>query len=773
MGEPIPQIAFSAGEVSPLVYERFDIEKFAQAAKRLENVIVREQGGVTLRPGTRHVALTPDQTGTIRLAPFEESANDTMLLEFTVGRLRLVQDGGYILDTEASIDAIFNTNPLTVQTSLSAAIGDRIWIQGVEAPSAVNGIVLEVTGVTPGFLEVALDGSGLPSYTSGGTVARVYEVPTPLTSDDVASFRYAQSNDEFSLAMKSRAPLSLIRADTTDWSIESIDFTTQIAAPGNVVARGININSKATQVPTGQNGRYAVAAVFDDGSETDLGISNNIQFYGNWTVDDAIEITWNAVPNALYYRIYQRRNNVYGLVGEAEELQFIDINYTRNTAEGPRRIQDPFTEVGKYPLCVTYFRQRRGWCNTDELPNAYWFTTQGQYNRIATARPLRDDDAIVLTLDAQSRNEIRHMLAGDALLYFTPDAVWRLDLDGEGFSTATAANFDRAAGIGAADPRPIELPVGIGYVEAGGRRIRLMDYELSRDGYIPRDLSVLATHLFDDRTVVDWAYDRTNSVFYIVCDDGSVVALTHNTEHGITGFTRLDLGGTADAVAVVREDNVDRVYFAIWRTVGGTSRRAIERMTLLDEVNWEASVHLDASVTQVNTAVVTSGRNLDQVIAVSAPFRTVLGLWHLEGEAVEALADGVHITGLTVAQGQVELPAEVNIATVGKPVQGTVVTLPRSRAVAGEARSGARRKVIPSVGVHYHNARRLRVGHPDRPETVQVERHDGFGMMSPKTGTRMFTVPDSWSEEESVAVELIEPIPTTITGIVPSVEMGR
>jgi hypothetical protein len=43
---------FRAGEISPRLEGRIDLQKYNEAVKEIENMIVFPQGGITRRPGT-------------------------------------------------------------------------------------------------------------------------------------------------------------------------------------------------------------------------------------------------------------------------------------------------------------------------------------------------------------------------------------------------------------------------------------------------------------------------------------------------------------------------------------------------------------------------------------------------------------------------------------------------------------------------------------------------------------------------------------------------
>ncbi|MFN0101168.1 MAG: hypothetical protein ACKV2U_03645, partial [Bryobacteraceae bacterium] len=75
------QASFAKGEISPLLYGRVDLAQYAVGAKGVLNAIVRLQGPLTRRSGTRHVAEVKTSSLATRLVPFEFSTTQAYILE--------------------------------------------------------------------------------------------------------------------------------------------------------------------------------------------------------------------------------------------------------------------------------------------------------------------------------------------------------------------------------------------------------------------------------------------------------------------------------------------------------------------------------------------------------------------------------------------------------------------------------------------------------------------------------------------------------------------
>ncbi|KAA2214357.1 hypothetical protein [Teichococcus oryzae] len=86
--------SFTAGELGDHLLGRGDLRAYENGARRLRNVFIQPTGGVTRRPGLRHVAILP---GAARLVGFEFNTEQTYLLALTHQRLQV-----FMGDTEVA-----------------------------------------------------------------------------------------------------------------------------------------------------------------------------------------------------------------------------------------------------------------------------------------------------------------------------------------------------------------------------------------------------------------------------------------------------------------------------------------------------------------------------------------------------------------------------------------------------------------------------------------------------------------------------------------------
>ena len=88
------QTNFTAGELSPRMLGRFDLDKYGNGAKELENVVPVIQGGVRSTEGTEFIAEVKDSTRKTRLTRFVFSKTEALMLEFGHQYIRFFDQDG-------------------------------------------------------------------------------------------------------------------------------------------------------------------------------------------------------------------------------------------------------------------------------------------------------------------------------------------------------------------------------------------------------------------------------------------------------------------------------------------------------------------------------------------------------------------------------------------------------------------------------------------------------------------------------------------------------
>jgi hypothetical protein len=122
--------AFTAGELAPELLGRVDLRAYEAGARRLRNVFIQPTGGVTRRPGLRHVATLP---GEARLIPFEVNAELTYLFVLTDGLLSI-----YTGDVRTAQMAAPWTGPMLPQIAWTQSADAALILHPGMAPQRIS-----------------------------------------------------------------------------------------------------------------------------------------------------------------------------------------------------------------------------------------------------------------------------------------------------------------------------------------------------------------------------------------------------------------------------------------------------------------------------------------------------------------------------------------------------------------------------------------------------------------------------------------------------------
>lgn len=87
---------FTAGELSPWLSARFDLQAYRRGAALLSNFEVQAYGGIQRRKGTQYVGPAATQDTAVRLVAFRFSEADALMLEFYCGGMRVYRDGNLL-----------------------------------------------------------------------------------------------------------------------------------------------------------------------------------------------------------------------------------------------------------------------------------------------------------------------------------------------------------------------------------------------------------------------------------------------------------------------------------------------------------------------------------------------------------------------------------------------------------------------------------------------------------------------------------------------------
>lgn len=877
--------SFNGGVVTPEFYGQISDPKFQTGLAQCLNALILPHGPVRNRAGTKFTRETKTSSKKARTLPFNYSTTQTLALELGDTYLRMHTQGATLLYGAAT--AWSNATNYVVG-DLASRLGVTYYCTAAhinqQPPNAAYWYALPASGE--------------------------FEVPTPYLEADLFDIHYVQSRDVLTMVHPGYAPRELRRLGATYWTLTTISFSSELAAPtGAAAAANVasvrNISNITQANPavvttstahgwlTGQSvyvagvvgmtevndrvftitkvaattfkldgenstgytayssggtasksggtfavGYYKVTAVGTDGNEESLpsaevSANNDLFTTGNYNT-----VTWSAVAGALRYNVYKKSNGLYGYIGQTEELTFKDDNIAADLALTIPIANTPFGADGSSdcPGAVSYFDQRRIFAGTVNKPQNVWMTRPGTESNLSYSIPSRAVDGITFRIASRENNTIRHIMPLAELLLLTSSMETKISSkNSDSLTQATVGNFPQSY-IGASNVQPVTVNNNLIYEAARGGHVMEAAYSWQASGYTSGDLSLRAPHLFDGYTIKDMAYAKAPyPIIWAVSSNGKLLGLTYVPTQQVGAWHEHNTDGTFESCTTVAEGAEDALYVVVKRTIGGTTKRFIERMasrfftSLHDAYFVDCGATLDSpltvtAITKANPGVVTSAahglNNGDQVdlsdivgmvelegvrafvanktantfeltnelganinttayttftsgYARKAILTINSGLSHLEGKTVSILANGAVQPQQIVTGGAITLEQPASRVHIGLPYTTDVQTLPLAFEAA-EAGGQGRQKSLNQAHLRLYQSGGVKVGpNFENMETAKLRTTEPYGTPpSLKTKTIPIRLSPAWDAEGQTCLRQDQPLPFTLVSMSVEVAIG-
>jgi hypothetical protein len=358
--EQIIQSSFNAGEWSPKLYGRVDLQKYRSGAALLQNYFVDYRGGASTRPGTRFITKCLTQAFDVRLITFQASFAVGYVLEFGNGYVRFIFQGSPVLEATTSISAINIGTSTITDTGHGYVNGDWAFFNNIVGTvgNQLNGNYYIIAGATANTYTLTdLNGNAViltGAYTSGGTAARVYTLASPYGSSDLKLLKFAQNVAQMVIVHPNFQPYVLTLISATNWTLLPLVIGSTASPPavpgllGNFPAPGA--------APAAVYYAYCITSIDGNGQESSSsGAANAGPTWDMRTVAGSIRISWAAVAGAVSYNVYKSdvsyvgvvsSGATFGYIGTVTGLVFDDSNINPDFTQTPPISKNPFLGQG-------------------------------------------------------------------------------------------------------------------------------------------------------------------------------------------------------------------------------------------------------------------------------------------------------------------------------------------------------------------------------------------------------------------------------------------
>lgn len=744
MSDSIVIRSFAGGELAPTLAARADLAKYTIGLRRCRNFIVQRHGGVANRPGFRFVEACKTISSNVRLLRYvSEVDGESCLIEAGAGYLRFYQNGARV-EIDGGTVAAWNG-----------------------ATDYVIGDLAESGGVFY-YAKTDHSGSAPPSANWHALTGEIYEVPTPFA--DPGLFRWVQSGRVITLTHPNHVPHDLVFESLTRWPIVPLVTAPKVAPPiglalvsgagarsfGYIVTAAHPLSYEESE-PSAQIVAAGAAAPTPDAPHT-----------LTWTPVQTPPLPAIGLTSPEYY-VYcdPYGNGTYGFIGTATgAAQFKNPGLQPDFAVTPPLPRLLFDDTDEFPAVAAYHKQRRFFARSNAIPDAIWASRVGFPDNFGISSPLQDDDALEFRIAGNNHHHVRHLISLKELIVMTGGGCWPLRGLG-GILAPNTLDFDQESYAGCSDVPPIVIGNRILYVQARGTILRDLGFEQEVEGLNGKDLTIYASHLFDGFTLpsIDFA-EVPHSIAWCCRNDGTLLGLTYVAAEDIWGWHRHDTaaGGRFEQVCTVPEAGEDAVYVVVRRTIGGAFVRYIERLERRQILTWDTDIFF------VDSGLSYSG----------APVSSVGGLDHLEGEVVAIVGDGVVVfngdptaanaSAFRVTGGVVSLGAAYSIVHVGLAIRHGEIELLNLDVAGSDMRD--KRKRVGSITVIVDASSRSFMAGPDETHLTRQRPAPYDTAVAPHSGDVEHNIISRFNEHGRVLIRQTDPLPLTVLGVVPNVEIG-
>lgn len=621
---------FTAGEFSPRLRGRSDLDKFNASAELLRNVVILPQGGATLRPPLDFVDEIKVSAETARPIDFVFSRTDAYVLVFGHLTMQVIRNGAYV---ESSPGVRYEISTPYTQAQLA----DLDYTQGSDTMILTHGSVPTMRLRRFAHARWVLDAAPFSPAAMAEVGHRSDTVSMTISDPTVGTGRTLTASGSFFCdADVNRimswgggvAIVTVVGSPTSATCSVTTAFASTAAAANEWLLEGTPLSACT---PTAKD---------PIGGSVTLNLA-----VGGWRTIDVgkhVEINGGLV----------RLTSISG--HNATGADGVIVNELASTVAAPSNAWvlkgNTWNAVDGYPETCTFYEQRLWLGCTSKFPQSKWGSRSGlPFN--FTQGP-EDDAAVYKTIASDQINPLQFLVSASSLLALGYGGEFESRGGIEKPITQQNMQIKLQTEYGSEAVRPETVGKEVLHVERGGKALRSL-FPLQVEGYDSNDVSVFSEHLLASGVKFITFEQRPESVIWVGTNAGALHALTFNTEQKIVAWASGETDGVVEWGVTIPEGGQDATYCLVRRTIDGVTKRYIERLNWGAERGWH-----DSRVYQ------TSG----------SPKAIWDGLDHLEGKTVRAHADDVYVGTFVVDGGEIELPRDASTLSVGLPYDARIIS---------------------------------------------------------------------------------------------------
>lgn len=565
----VPITNFQFGEISDSTIMRTDSPVYQASAQRVENLLVRAEGGVIKRAGLRNIYdfdLTRDTTYRLqlRLMPFIFSDDERYIIAVEDAKVRCFRIDNGTISLVQTLTQDTNSNALPFDEEYlheytHAQSGDVLFIcHPLFSPRMIVRTGLTSFECTPYTFDERSDGKEIyqpysvfhpaeatldPSASSGTGVTFTTSIPY-FTADHVGvTMRYGESEFVITSVTSSTVAVGNI--------IDTLRVRLSVINPLRTIDGSTTV--EVTHINHGFEGGETI--IIEDASA--VGGINAGQINGTRTIASLID-----------------RNSYRITAGASANLSEDGGGLVKIQTHAPTHNWDEqsFSAVRGYPSAVEFHENRLCFAGTIQEPDAIWMSRIGEFFNFDVGNA-EDSDSINIVAATGDVNEIRYLVSNRDLQVFTASAELYIPTFLNQAITPTNAQIRKQTPYGCEFVEPQSIDGATIYMQAGGRVAREYLYTDTENAYTSTAVSMISSHLindFQDMTVVNGAFEKAESYAVFVSSTGYCAVFGSNRAERRAGWMRFTTEGDFHSVVSIG----NRLFAAVW--FDGTDLRLCE-----------------------------------------------------------------------------------------------------------------------------------------------------------------------------------------------------
>jgi hypothetical protein len=752
--------AFLAGEISPRLHNRTDVEQFKQACEEITNMFVYPQGGAARRPGTLFVSDDAGFVGeeAVRIIPFIKSKTESYII-------------------------IFTTNTGTDKGLLIWDITNEVF-----------------KNISTGHYETYSGFDYFSAWTGFTTAQQLEEI------------QYKSFGNAIFFAQKDHPPFALDFAlvsgsfPVTEFPFWAYSTIGQRTAFGDLIDPSV-YDQTADAWPYMDSNVEPTNTIAASGTTGSVTLTSTLGVFDTSHIGSLIRVTGDS---ALTTGVA-----VIGVVSAPETATAFIIKDFEDTNPASTWAFSSWSDLNGWPKAITFFENRIGYGFTAVEPNGFWFSKIGDLSYLRQEPYIQDIISDPITNDSAWSNRIPGGESSVIQWLSAKKTLFVGSLGGEivGYGPDTSIamgplnfNFSQETSYGSSQVQPINRDSVFIFVQRSGRMIREPKFNFDENAYQAPRIMKLAEHMprktqdlvedsaspISNGQIVEMAHcEADNQITWFRDSNGGIFAMSRDRDeegqptafhyHQISGYTEDTPGAQILSICAApsADGTHDDLYLIVRRNMTSGPRK-----TYLEKIgrDFEGKTIYDAAFTEVtdkpiylDSAKLHISGTVDLVHAGFDHLYQTIRSSTSDLETVQVIADGHYVGEKEVsAAGEITLSVAAREVIAGLPYRSQIIPVQVNMGSQLGSAQGADKTLdqvfvnfVATIGGKFGAAFN---GVVDEAQMLDIEFRDPNANQNDPidlfTGTKEFSPPLGWAPKMNVVIRQDLPFPQHVTSIV-------